>query len=78
MKGRRILVTGGSGFVGGFTLEALSNLGAEVVSFARRASENMPAPATIIQGDVTDAEGLISACRTQEIDMVLRSLSLTA
>ena len=71
MKGRRILVTGGSGFIGGFTLETLSNLGAEVVSFARRPPESMAASATFIQGDVTDAEGLISACQTQEIDTIV-------
>jgi UDP-glucose 4-epimerase len=71
MKGRRILVTGGSGFIGGFTLETLSNLGAEVVSFARRPPESMAASANFIQGDVTDAEGLISACQTQEIDTIV-------
>jgi UDP-glucose 4-epimerase len=52
-------------------LETLSNLGAEVVSFARRAPESMAASATFIQGDVTDAEGLISACQTQEIDTIV-------
>ena len=71
MKGRRILVTGGSGFIGGFTLEALSRLGAEVVSYARRPPETMADPATFIQGDVTDAEGLVSACQTQEIDTIV-------
>jgi UDP-glucose 4-epimerase/UDP-glucuronate 4-epimerase len=71
MKGRRILVTGGSGFIGGFTLEALINLGAEVVSFGRRPPETMAAPAAFIQGDVTDAEGLISACQSQKIDTIV-------
>ena len=71
MKGRRILVTGGSGFIGGFTLEALSNLGADVVSFARRPPETMATPATFVQGDVTDAEGLISACQSQQIDTIV-------
>ncbi len=71
MKGRRILVTGGSGFIGGFTLEALSNLGADVVSFARRPPETMAAPATFIQGDVTRAEGLFSACQSQQIDTIV-------
>jgi UDP-glucose 4-epimerase/UDP-glucuronate 4-epimerase len=71
MKGRRILVTGGSGFIGGFTLEALSNLGAEAVSFGRRPPETMAGPATFIQGDVTDAEALISACQSREIDTIV-------
>ncbi len=71
MKGRRILVTGGSGFIGGFTLETLSNLGAEVFSFARKRPETGAALATFIQGDVTDTEGLISACQTQEIDTIV-------
>ena len=71
MKGRRILVTGGSGFIGGFALETLSNVGAEVFCFARRPPETMAAPATFIQGDVTDAEGLISACQSQEIDTIV-------
>lgn len=71
MKGRRILVTGGSGFIGGFTLEALINLGAEVVSFGRRPPENMAAPVTFVQGDVTDAEVLISTCQDQGIDTIV-------
>jgi nucleoside-diphosphate-sugar epimerase len=71
MKGRRILVTGGSGFIGGFTLEALINLGAEVVSFARRPPETMATPAAFIQGDVTDAEGLIYACQSHKIDTIV-------
>jgi len=71
MKGRRILVTGGSGFIGGFTLEALSKLGAEVVSFGRRPPETMADPVTFVQGDVTDAEVLISACRSEKIDTIV-------
>jgi UDP-glucose 4-epimerase len=71
MKGRRILVTGGSGFIGGFTLEALINLGAEVVSFGRRPPETMAAPVAFVQGDVTDAEVLISACKSQKIDTIV-------
>jgi UDP-glucose 4-epimerase len=71
MKGRRILVTGGSGFIGGFTLEALINLGAEVVSFGRRPPESMAAPVTFVQGDVTDAGVLISACQSQKIDTIV-------
>jgi UDP-glucose 4-epimerase len=71
MKGRRILVTGGSGFIGGFTLETLSKLGAEVVCFARRLPDTIIAPATFIRGDVTDAEGFISACQAQAIDTIV-------
>jgi UDP-glucose 4-epimerase/UDP-glucuronate 4-epimerase len=71
MNGRRLLVTGGSGFIGGFTLEALINLGAEVVSFGRRPPESMAAPVTFVQGDVTDAEVLISTCQDQGIDTIV-------
>ena len=71
MKGRRILVTGGSGFIGGFTLQVLVNLGAEVVSFARRPPEIVADPITFVQGDVTDAEMLISTCQSQRIDTIV-------
>ena len=71
MKGRKILVTGGSGFIGGFTLEALIHSGAEVVSYGRRPPQTMGAPIKFFKGDVTDARVLISACQSQEIDTIV-------
>ena len=71
MKERRILVTGGSGFIGGFTLEALIELGAEVVCFDVRPPEKMGDLVTFAQGDVTDAEVLISTCQDQGIDTIV-------
>lgn len=71
MKDRRILVTGGSGFIGGFTLEALIDLGAEVVCFDVRPPEKMGDLVTFAQGDVTDAEVLISTCQDQGIDTIV-------
>ena len=71
MKDRRILVTGGSGFIGGFTSEALIGLGAEVVCFDVRPPERMGDLVTFAQGDVTNAEVLISTCQDQGIDTIV-------
>ena len=71
MKDRRILVTGGSGFIGGFTSEALIDLGAEVVCFDTRSPVKIGDLVTFAQGDVTDAEVLISTCQDKEIDTIV-------
>ena len=71
MKDRRILVTGGSGFIGGFTSEAQIGLGAEVVYFDMRHPERMGDLVTFAQGDLTNAEVLISTCQDQGIDTIV-------
>lgn len=63
LRGTRVLVTGGRGFVGGHTMRVLAESGARPVAFGRRAS------AGAIAGDVTDPEAVMSA--TADVDAVV-------
>ncbi len=71
MRERRILVTGGSGFIGGFTIDVLINQGAKIFSFGRRPPGTMGDSVTFVQGDVTDRELLISICQDKKIDTIV-------
>ncbi len=66
MSVRRVVVTGGAGFIGSHLAEALLAHGCEVVvydnlSLGRR--ENIPAGAEFVAGDVRDPERLLVALR---------------
>ena len=71
MKGRRILVTGGSGFIGGFTLHVLMEQGAQIFCFGRRPPGMMGDSVSFVQGDVTDAGRLISICQENKIETII-------
>lgn len=71
-NGKRVLVTGGAGFIGSFLSEALVRAGADVTVFTRYSSRGVggaadfmePAlreRATFIMGDLKDPAGVISA-----------------
>jgi len=56
---RRVLVTGGTGFIGGHLAATLLSLGKEVVVFDNLSTgleENLPQGATLIIGDVRNPE----------------------
>lgn len=54
--GRRVLVTGHTGFLGGWTVRWLARLGAEVAGYSRGQRSGPPGPAlTSFDGDVADA-----------------------
>jgi len=56
----KVLVTGGTGYLGRAVVRALAARGHELVIFARRASQSGPAPAraTFVDGDVRDRAAL--------------------
>ncbi|PCC72143.1 NAD(P)-dependent dehydrogenase, short-chain alcohol dehydrogenase family [Nannocystis exedens] len=56
--GRRALVTGGSRGIGAAIAQRLLDAGAEVVVAARSRSDDTPAAATFISGDVRTSEGV--------------------
>ena len=60
----KILVTGGSGTIGGYVLRELIQAGHAVSSFSRTAPR--VDGAGFVQGDIMDGEGLAEACEGQE------------
>jgi len=68
MKDRRILVTGGTGFIGGFATEALTNQGAEVVWFDLRPPEIKRDDITFVEGEVTGSKVLTTTIQDKRID----------
>ena len=70
MKGRKILITGGAGFIGGFAMEALTNQGAEVVCFDARPPEIRKDDITFVEGDVTNSEALTAIIQDKKIDTI--------
>ena len=56
--GHRALVTGGSRGIGAAIAQRLLDAGAKVVVAARTRSEDTPAAATFVSGDVTTSEGV--------------------
>lgn len=71
-KGKRVLVTGGAGFIGSFLSEALARAGADVVVFTRYSSrglggtvghmeESLRARMRFIMGDLKDPAGVAAA-----------------
>jgi len=68
MKDRRILVTGGTGFIAGFATEALTNRGAEVVCFDLRRPEIKRDDITFVEGEVTGSKVLTTTIQDKRID----------
>jgi dTDP-L-rhamnose 4-epimerase len=78
VSGRRVLVTGGAGFVGSHLVDALlargdrvrtfDNLDPQVHGPERRAPAWLPADAELVEGDVRDIEALRRALR--DVDVV--------
>lgn len=64
MRGARVFVTGGSGFIGRAVCRHLMNVGAEVLNFDLKPWPGAdPGPNTVV-GDIEDAEALSAACRS--------------
>lgn len=79
----RILVTGGSGFVGLNVVEALLSAGIDVVSFDRRpmadpavrAFRQLPGTLELVEGDIQDVRGVLAAAR--DTDAVIHGTAIT-
>ena len=61
--GARILVTGGSGFIGSHTADALSEAGYDVVIFDRKESNFLRPDQTMIVGDLLNQKTLANALK---------------
>ena len=68
MKDRKILVTGGTGFIGSFATEALTNRGADVVWFDLRPPGIKRDDITFVEGDVTNSKVLTTTIQDKRID----------
>ncbi|MDP4979941.1 MAG: NAD-dependent epimerase/dehydratase family protein, partial [Desulfobacterales bacterium] len=63
-KNKRILVTGGGGFLGSSVVRKLLEKGALVRSFSRRSYPLLAAAGVDqVQGDISDPEAVAVACR---------------
>lgn len=70
LRGKRILITGATGFVGGALAQSLASYGADIVALARSTSKAAPladAGFTVARGDVTNRESLRDAVVGSEI-----------
>jgi len=62
----RVLVTGGSGFMGSHLVDALVERGHDVTVFDRAPSPWLPAAARMVMGELSDLESLTVAVRDQD------------
>ncbi len=68
LQGKRVLVTGGTGFVGRHLLPELLRVGASVTCLARASSNvsRLPQDVHIVRADLTSGEGLTAALTGQD------------
>jgi UDP-glucose-4-epimerase GalE len=75
---RRVLVTGGAGYIGSHACKALGRAGYDVVVFDNLAAGHREAVlgATLIEGDVTDTSAVRAALRNHRIGAVMHFAGL--
>ena len=63
---RKVLVIGGTGFVGSHTSDALSDAGYEVTIFDKNRSQWLREDQKMIEGDILNLDDLLSACEGKD------------
>ncbi len=78
LNGRRILVTGATGFIGGHAVELLHHTGCDVHAVARRSepSVSFDTPVTWHRADLTDAGATAAAVEAAAPDVIVHLASL--
>ncbi|MBX7137131.1 MAG: UDP-glucose 4-epimerase GalE [Oligoflexia bacterium] len=81
MAKKKVLVAGGAGYIGSFTVRALLEQGFEVtvfdnLSFGHRAA--VPSAAILIEGDLSDRAKLTETFRSSSYDAVIHFAALTS
>lgn len=79
-RGRRVLVTGDTGFVGGWTTRWLVQLGAEVAGYSRGAAAGHPGAGASVagyRGDITDRVAVVAAVEEFAPEIVLHLAGTT-
>jgi UDP-glucose 4-epimerase/UDP-glucuronate 4-epimerase len=71
LQSRKILVIGGTGFIGGFATEALRSLGAEVAWFGRTPPRIKREGVPFFQGDMANANALTPIIERESIDTIV-------
>lgn len=74
LAGKKVFLTGATGFLGRHLLPQLLAAGAEVTCYARSASHPAPVGASVIHGDFSDTHALATALRGQEIIIHMAAL----
>ncbi len=78
LRGRRVLVTGATGFIGGHVVELLHHVGCEVHAVARRSGPTVPfgTPLTWHRADLTDAVATAEAVEAARPEVIVHLASL--
>ncbi len=72
-----VLVTGGSGFIGSWTIRELLKKGCEVVSYSRRGVPgDLTGKIVDIRGDITDFGNVVSVVKDYDVEYIFHTVSL--
>ena len=82
--GERVLITGGSGFIGSYTAVEIARAGHEPVLFdmappswgAAAALESLDSPPPFVRGDIADLTELLSVLREHEITLIFHAAAV--
>jgi CDP-glucose 4,6-dehydratase len=69
--GKRVFVTGSSGFLGSWVVEELRALGATTIGLVRDRTEQAIVPDVVVHGELEDFEVILRAINEHEVDTVL-------
>lgn len=67
LEGKRICLTGGTGFLGGHILKLLSGYGCKITCLVRNPGKKLPDSVRIVKGDLESGAGIREALENQDI-----------